>query len=139
MLDRRPADSSVNRTRGRLPRLTICLLFLIAAAFACMHEPQGSPSGSTLMISSSEENDSALLRCVGDDPDARENVANFEPYAAVNPRDPKNVAAVWMAAGPNLHYVVRFSTSFDNGEHWSPARTLPLTACSGGAVSSLHV
>jgi hypothetical protein len=85
----------------------------------------------TVEISGGDD-DALLQSCVGNAASAQERVSNFEPYAAVNPSNQKHVAAVWMAANDNLRYLVRFAVSLDGGRRWTPPRTLPFTACSGG-------
>jgi hypothetical protein len=114
----------------------ICILTFLSLglSFALVPAPRD-----TVAISTAAENETAPLRCASDGALRKERILNFEPYAAVNPHNPKNLVSVWMAEGVNERYFIRQSASFDGGEHWLTPRTLPLTACSGGKLDLLQV
>src|SRR5689334_13241060 len=60
--------------------------------------------------------------------------AEVEPQLAINPKDPRNLVAVWQqdrwSNGGSKGTVT--AASFDAGQTWSPV-LIPFTVCAGGA------
>ena len=116
-----------------LKRSSICLCTLFVLQLLASNAP--GRAGRGIAVSTRGQDDTVLQRCIGGDAqNPRDRVANFEPYAAVNPRNSENLAAVWMASNNNYNhrYVIRVAVSFDGGRQWTRPQTLPFTACSGG-------
>jgi hypothetical protein len=80
--------------------------------------------------------DEAFWRCLGEKPGDFRALVESEPYAAVNPRDPKNIVAAWQTRG-NKGGAAQVSVSFDGGRTWSAPKTLPVNACAGGRYPEL--
>lgn len=102
------------------------MLALAAAVFALASlslDPPSEGHGFTV-ISSHAAPDAAARRCLGPGADGT-GVQEFEPSAAMNPRDPRNIVAAWMAGGQ-----IVVARSLDGGRTWSNPRAAPFTQCS---------
>jgi len=81
--------------------------------------------------------DEAFWRCLGEKPGDFRALVESEPYAAVNPKDAKNIVAAWQTRGYKGG-AAQVSVSFDGGRTWSAPRTLPVNACAGGPYPELQ-
>jgi hypothetical protein len=116
---------------------TIALCFHLATGQA--QEGRAVAGVGGVAVSSLLGHDAALSRCVGGSPDQPSRHSDFEAHAAVNPSDPRQVAAAWMTVGGNRSYIIRASVSSDGGENWMAPVTLPFVACAGNSLPDLHV
>lgn len=106
---------------------------VLAGLLTITLQPVAGPAQSTIprhsaVVSRQEHADDAFWRCVGG-PD--EPVFEAEPAVAVNPLDPRNLVAAWMARGAKGGGV-QVAASFDGGRVWSAPKTLPANDCADG-------
>ena len=109
------------------------LLLLSIALSGGFRDVQEKP----VTISQQDQADEAFWRCLGENPGAFTAFVESEPYAAVNPKNPKNIVAVWQTRGLKGG-TIQVNVSFDGGRTWGAPKTLPVNACSGGPYPELQ-
>ena len=84
-------------------------------------------------LSNDSSGDATIIRCLADPAGQIPRRTDTEPYAAVDPRNPDRVIAVWQT-GSGVGSVIQWSRSTDGGRTWSSPRAAPINACAGGPL-----
>ena len=84
-------------------------------------------------LSDDSSRDETVLRCLANPAGEIPQRTDTEPYAAVDPRDPNRVIAVWQT-GSGAGSVIQWSRSTDGGRIWSSPRAAPINACADGPI-----
>jgi hypothetical protein len=123
--------------------LTRSALALVVAACAYAGSKQSSPNAdsaklppatSPVTLSNDATADPVVRRCLANAPGVVARFNDNEAYAAVDPKNPDRVIAVWQTQSGSRS-VVQWVRSTDGGVTWTPPRAAPTNACAGGPIA----
>ena len=128
MLSRARVTANPRGDRSRAPRRRV--LPLIAAA-GCLGFIQNA---GPVRLSADRLAENTVQGCLADASGVVARYTDDEPYAAVDPRNPSRVIAVWQTRS-GTGSAIQWSRSVDSGKTWTAPRAAPINACAGGPVA----
>jgi hypothetical protein len=117
---------------------TLLLASLVLSPLSCLQAgvdaDQTSVTNEPVQLSADTAAGDDIRRCLAPDgtPAGPLDITDDEPYAAVDPRNPDRVVAVWQSRRRGAGSVIQTAASEDGGRTWSAARAVPINECAGG-------